>query len=139
MFDVIAVGSVAGMFSVDGEAAAVPDVEGVFTYHSASADAVRFAAVAAAAGLAAVLVAAFADFSPRRPPPRPRPGLRRHPGAIARATLRARLERPELEDQRLRGTCQDRIRKLQPHDISTRPDDVSVKIAGTCFMSLNCT
>ena len=138
MFDVIAVGSVAGMFSVDGEAAAVPDVEGVFTYHSASADAVRFAAVAAAAGLAAVLVAAFADFfapAAAAAPPRPAPSSRRHcPRYAARA-----LERPELEDQRLRGTCQDRIRKLQLPRHQHAPDDVSVKIAGTCFMSLNCT
>ena len=61
MFDVMAVGSVAGIFAVEGEAVAVPDVDGVFTYHNASADAVRFAGV-----LAAVFVAAFiavpADF-----------------------------------------------------------------------------
>ena len=55
MFDVMAVGSVAGIFAVEGEAAAVPDVDGVFTYHSASAEAVRFAVV-----FAAVFVAAFA-------------------------------------------------------------------------------
>ena len=40
----MAVGSVAGIFAVEGEAAAVPDVDGVFTYHSASAEAVREAA-----------------------------------------------------------------------------------------------
>lgn len=81
VFDVTAVGHVAGMF--DGADAgapfavlavdADPDVDGVFRYQSASADAVRLVDAFAAGCFAAGVVAAVAAVAPERCVPVPAP------------------------------------------------------------------
>jgi hypothetical protein len=133
VFDVTAVGHVAGVFDAVDTAGlfallpvdAEPDVPGVFRYHSVGGSRPRGRRLCRL-------------FRCRR-----RARARRCRACLrsrrAAATLRARLERPELEDQRLRGTRHDGIRKLQFPRHQDAPDEVSVKIAGTCFMSLNCT
>jgi hypothetical protein len=146
VFDVTAVGHVAGVFDdgdeVDAGAlfavfavAAAPDVDGVFRYHSASADAVRLAD-AFACGLPAGVVAAV--VAPERGAPAAVPA----PACVV-APAAPRCARASNGPSWKINVCAGRVRtaygNCSSHDISTRPDDVSVKIAGTCFMSLNCT
>lgn len=140
--DVTAVGHVAGVDAGGGFAvlavAVEPDVDAVSIYQSASDDAARLAAALAACfdagGVAAVVVAApgcgvavpacMAAPAPADPAP-PR---------CARAS-----NGPSWKINVCAGRVKTAYGNCSSHDISTRPDDVSVKIAGTCFMSLNCT
>lgn len=143
--DVTAVGHVAGAFAeVDTGAVfaapdvdADPDVDDVFRYHSASADAVRLAGADADAFAAAGFAAGVA-IAPERCPPvlAPAPACAVIPAAprCARAS-----NGPSWKINVCAGRVRTAYGNCSSHDISTRPDDVSVKIAGTCFMSLNCT